>query len=615
MRPITGTLEEALRTLDHSELERVVVVECSPEFPGQLIFQPLADPQLFWVRYDEWLSQYLVLNELFMARAFTEKLEADGYTVIFAANTTDILADYARWEAPLAIEGYDLHPFQSFSLNRALERAEGRTATDRLYFWNWSTGAGKGYASPAGAKELFDRGHIDLVISCTLSKLKENSRREYANRAGLKAMINDGSKAQRTRGYLDDYVEVFVMNYEKFRVDEELITELVRDKRVLFVLDEAHRLLTEETPNKSRLALNRILKVCTPTVWPMSATVVGGNPLRFRDVFDLDGRPQENPLGSREEFLDRYAENVKTIRTRTRSGGFFTFTAYDWRLTELQEIRHRIGGATMAIRKTDPGVREQFQGLECLPIMVQATPEQRRLFDIIIAHARVAKDNDETLAPYYLLLRLAAINPAVLALSDSPVAELIAAEHPDLMDSKHSAKIEVINDYLESIRESGDKAVLFCHWTNLGLLPLAEHLTVPRVLHYGGQSAGESQEAQDRFKADPDITCFASSDAGTHGLNMQCARYVINVDPTYSYDDLQQRNARIDRADSHLSGLTAYVFLVEDSVEERVWSICNQRRELAAAVQGTQEQLSYGEGNRVYRDESAAMSWLIFGED
>ena len=615
MEPVTGTLEDALRAIPADELDRLVCVEVSPEFPGQLIYQPFRDPQMFWERYREWLSEYLVLNELFMARAFTEKLEADGHRVIFAPNTAEILADYHRWEQPLEIEGYHFHPFQSFSLHRALERAGNATSTDRLYFWNWSVGGGKGYCSPAGAKELFDRGMIDLVISCTLSKLKENSRREYVDRAGLKAVINDGTKAQRIRGYQDPGVEVFVLNYERLRVDEKEITELVKGKRVLFVADECHRLITDDEPNQARRAFNRILRTCTPTVWPMSATVVGSNPLRFRDVFDLDGDRLVNPLGTRAEFLDRYADHVKDVRARTRSGKVFTFTAYDWRLHELQEIRHRVGGATMAIRKTDPGVREQFRGLETTPVMVQAPPGARRLNKIIVAHAREAKDRDESLAPYYLMLRLAAINPAVLALSNNPVAQQIAGDHPELMDVKHSPKYEVINDTLQSIRESEDKVVMFCHWTNLGLLPLAEHLKVPYVLHHGAQSARESQEAQDRFKADPDITCFATSDAGAHGLNFQVARYVLSVDPTYGYDDLTQRGARIDRADSHLDGLTHDVLIVEESVEQRVWRICNERRELASAVQGTHETLSYGQGARVFRDESTDLNWLIFGEE
>jgi len=624
MEPITGTLEDTLRAIPSDELEDLVVVEASPEFPGQLIYQPLVEPQSFWERYREWLSEYLVVNELFQSRALTEILEADGYRVVFAPNTAEILEDYHRWEQPLEIEGYNLHAFQSFSLNRALERAENRNSTDRLYFWNWSTGSGKGYCSPAGAKVLFERGMIDLVISCTLSKLKENVRREYVDRAGIKAVVNDGTTAQRTRGYQDPGVECFVMNYEKLRVDEKQITELVKGKRVLWVLDECHRLLTEDEPNKARRAFNRILRHCTPTVWPMSATVVGSNPLRFRDVFDLDGDRLVNPLGTREQFLDRYADHVKDVRARTHTGRSFTFTAYDWRLHELQEIRHRVGGATMAIRKTDPGVREQFKGLETIPVMVQAPPGARRLNEIIVAYAREAKNRDESLAPYYLMLRLAAINPAVLALSQNPIAQQIAADHPTLMDARHSPKYEVVNDTLQSIRESEDKVVMFCHWTNLGLLPLAEHIKVPHVLHHGAQTARESQEAQDRFKTDPDITCFATSDAGTHGLNMQVARYCLSVDPTYSFDDLSQRGARIDRADSHLDGLTHEVLVVEESVEHRVWRICNERRVLASAVQGTSETLSYGQGARVLRDESVTtpppkesmdLDFLIFGEE
>jgi SNF2 family DNA or RNA helicase len=212
------------------------------------------------------------------------------------------------------------------------------------------------------------------------------------------------------------------------------------------------------------------------------------------------------------------------------------------------------------------------------------------------------------------MARIACINPAALRHSTIPEAAEILRERPDLLDAAHSAKIDILNALLDEIREAQDKAVVFCHWTELGLLQLAPHLTVPHVLHYGtGQSARESQAAQDRFKADPDITAFCSSDAGTHGLNLQCARYVINVDPTYSYDDLAQRNARIDRADSHLDGLTAYVLITEDSVEERVWDVCESRRQLAAAVQGTQEELSYGETNT--HEENRNLEWLLFGEN
>jgi hypothetical protein len=595
---------------------RIILVEEHPDYPGYLSFEPLDDTArgLFYGSYRDWMSRHLILNEVHLARRFTELLERDGYHVFWTPSTANIQTDIERWSRPLEIEGYTLRPFQTFSLNRALERArQGTESPDRLYFWNWSAGAGKSFTSGAAAKALFDSDDIDLVIACTLSKLKENLRRTFVHPAGLDAVINDGTKAKRRRGYEEPH-QVFVMNYEKLWHDEEEIAALTFGKRVLWVLDEGHKVITDNGQNKARMALDRLTAACTATVWPMSATVVGGNPLRFRDVFSLDGRPARNPLSTKTDFIARYADRVNSVPVKTRNGGQFSFTTYDWNLTKLQEVRHRVGDRTMAVRKTDPGVREQFKGIETLEVSVQATAGTRELLDLITAKARIAHRNGEGLAPFYLMSRIACINPEALRRSSSPEAATILAERPDLLDAAHSSKIEVLNGLLDGIREAQDKAVVFCHWTELGLLPLAPHLTVPHVLHYGtGQSAAESQRAQDRFKSDPNITAFCSSDAGTHGLNLQEARYVINVDPTYSYDDLAQRNARIDRADSHLDGLTAYVLITEDSVEERVWEVCESRRRLAAAVQGTQEELSYGETNT--REESRNLEWLLFGED
>lgn len=596
---------------------RIILVEEHPDYRGYLQFEPLDAPArgLFYSQYQGWMSRHLVLNELHLAHAFGQQLTEDGYHVFWTPSTAAIQADIDRWGQPLEIEGYAFRPFQVFSLNRALERARhGEDSPARFWFWNWSAGAGKSFCSGAAARALFDSDDIDLVIACTLSKLKENLRRTFENPARLDAVVNDGTKPKRVKGYEAGH-QVYVMNYEKLWVDEAAIEPLVAGQRVLWVLDEGHKLITDNGQNKSRQALDRLTQMCTATVWPMSATVVGGNPLRFRDVFSLDGRPARNPLSTKTDFVTRYADRINTVPVRTKNNRQFSFTTYDWNLTALQEVRHRVGDRTMAVRKTDPGVREQFKGISTLTTMVQATPACRELLDLITASARTAHRNGEGLAPYYLLARIACINPEALRRSSSPEAAALRDTRPDLLDAAHSAKIEVLNGLLDEIREAQDKAVVFCHWTELGLLALAPHLTVPYVLHYGtGQSARESQDAQDRFKADPNLTAFCSSDAGTHGLNLQEARYVINVDPTYSYDDLAQRNARIDRADSHLDGLTAYVLITEDSVEERVWDVCQQRRQLAAAVQGTQEELSYGEIN-THREESRNLEWLLFGED
>ncbi len=260
-------------------------------------------------------------------------------------------------------------------------------------------------------------------------------------------MVND-SASPRTRraryANVHDGVQVLVMNYEKLRVDFADLAAITKGARVLFVLDEAHKLINDGGHNQARKAFDKLVKDCDAIIWPMSATVVGGNPLRFRDVFSLDGAPRSNPLGTKAEFTAHYAARVHEIPIKQRNGARFNLIKYDWSLPRVQSIRHRIADRTMTIRKTDPGVREQFKGIDCVPEIIQPTKESQRLFDIITDHAKAAADREESLAPYYLLLRIAAINPEALRHSQGEVAsEILDLLPANLLDAKHSPRSSV----------------------------------------------------------------------------------------------------------------------------------------------------------------------------
>lgn len=617
-------LQETLQALiaqGTSPLE-IVVIEEAPDYPGELVFQPFEGEQSFYSRYREWVSRYLVLSEVYNLPAFIDHLNAEGWVAVLGPSCEPILKDYERFSEPLKIEGYELHPFQQFSLQRAFE-------TD-FWYYNWATGAGKSFVCAAGAKELFARGQIDLVIACTMTESKIDLCR-FFTKAGIDAVINDGLKPKRTKGYAAGH-QAYIANYEKLWVDGTAIGELATDKRVLWVFDETHRLLSDLTNgsvyNNARKAFMGHLQRCAPgtKVWPMSASVVDGNPLRFRDVFSLDGSPN-NPLGSQAQFQARYADSIKTIPLKRQRGRPFDLTVFDWNSSRLQEVRHRVGGRTQAVRKSDPGVAPLFKGLQTIVVPIQASKHEHELADILIdrAYRDWRANPDLDLSPYYTMLRYAANTALALRRTHFEVGQQIAAEHSDLIDKITNTKLAKLNEQLESIRESGDKVLVFTHWTNLGLLLIAPDITVPHVVHYGtGQSAAASQEAREQFWNDPDITCFLTSDAGAHGLNMQCARYVIQLEPTYSFDLGMQRSSRIDRADSHLDGLTNYVYVTENSVEERVWTCNNGRRMLSAAVQGTAEHQSYEamtgrpwtpqEAERARQAEADNTRWLMFGD-
>lgn len=591
-------------------VETIVVVEEDPRYPGELVFQVVKNHEaVFYSRYQQWVSCYLVLSEIFNLSAFQDQLEADGYTVVYDWSCAKVLADYERWSEPLEIEGYELRPYQEFSLRRAFE-------TD-LFFLNWAVGAGKSYVCAAGAKELFRRGDIDLVLAFTVSKSKENLRRFFES-ADLDAVVNDGSKDKRRKGYARRH-QTYVANYEKLSFDQAEILEMVRDLRVLFVFDEAHKIVTSGKQNNARKAFDKLWLQCAPgsKIWPMSASVLNGDPLKYRDTYSLGTPKGGNPLGSKAAFERRYAREVNVIPMKTKRGRRFELVTYDWDLAKLQEIRHRVGGYTHAVRQSDPGVASFFKDMATVITPVQFSQEERRLADFIIDKAYEAYQKEESLGPYYHLLRATAVMPQALLHSQSEVAKELLKEIDFDVSEISSTKVEVLNDQLESIRGAQDKTLVFCRLTHLGLHLVAPQLTVPYVLHYGaGQSNKESQKAQDLFQSDPDITCFLTSDAGTHGLNMQVSRYVVQLEPTYSFDDSMQRAGRINRSDSYLEGLANFVYVVEDSVEERVLKVNNARRAISAAVQGTEESFSQGDIDRelALRSEAENMRWLIFGD-
>ena len=589
------------------------VVEEAPGFPGQLVFQTV-DQQGFYARYRDWVSRYGVLNEVYMLSPFVDELRADGWAPVFLPSCGPVLESISRWSEPLDVDGLTvpggggLYPYQSFTLRRALERA----GDDGYWFFGWGTGAGKSLAAAAGAQELVNRGRVDVVVAFTLRKLRTNLCRYMRSTTNLNAVVCEGTPAKRKAMWGDPDVQVYVTNYDKAYFDREHLSALFAARRPLLVLDEVQKVLTDGKRTRAREHLDALVAGASdPVVWPMSASVVSANPLRYRDVFSL-AAGSAAPLGSKKDFEARYASERREVRINTRKGHSFTVVEYDWDVGKLQEVRHRVADRAQHVRKTDPGVRDNFRGMQTVVVPVQLSDEDRELYDAVAARARDAKEAGEGVANHFRLMRYICNTPEALLHTEDAFGAELALRFPALVTSDNSAKMEMFLDQAEGIRDAGDKAVVFTQWTNLSLFLISRQLDkrgIRHVKHYGvGMTDRQAQAAQDEFKSDPSITVFLSSDAGAYGLNMQEARYVVSYECPYSYDTLMQRGERINRADSYLDGLTSYVYVTDDTVEERIWQVNNRRRELASATLGTTESLSYG-------DEPAGeeLDWLVLG--
>lgn len=605
--------------------DKLVYVEESPEYPGNLLFQTTNDVD-FLYQWKDWISRYMCLSELFMLRNFINELTIAGYQVFFAPSAGYILDRYDCWEEPLAIDNFNcpgggqLYPYQTFSLNRALELSLNEKAQDRMFFAGWCTGSGKSLFACAGTQELFNRDQIDVALVFTLMKMKHNlayaSKASYAQTTNLDWVIREGMPKDRRQHYADKH-QVYVLNYEKLWADYDDLAELTEGKRVLWIFDEVQKVLTTyastSRKTKTRKHLDKLVRGSEAIVWPMSASVVGSNPLRYRDVFNLAGTDKGNPLGSKTEFEQRYTTKI----THHQIGWNNEITYYQWNLAKLHEVRHRVSVRTQSARKTDPGVREFFKANSIEPVPIQMSKEDRKLYVAVQneAYAMHKDDPKESLMGHYRLLRYICNTPVTLAHTGDQKGQAIAAAHPKLVNNNNCAKLEYFLDHVESIAQEQEKVIAFTQWTNLSLHLISPELDkrgIKHVLHWGvGQKNAESVAAQHIFKTDPEITLFFSSDAGAHGLNLPEARYCINYECPYGFDLLMQRSERNNRADTQFD-TTAYVYITEDTVEERIWEINEERRKLAAATLGTSETLNYGD--RANKSEEANLSYLIFGE-
>lgn len=493
-----------------------------------------------------------------------------------------------------------LYPFQEEGVARA-------TTTDNFFFANYDTGSGKTIFASVSMDQLFNTQQIDLAIVFTLRVNKINFTRKINEITNLTAMNIEGTRTHRTKKYKEGKFDVLVMNYEKANFDFNELVSLAKGKRVVFILDEVQKVLL---PNNAFRALRKLIKSThNPRIWPLSASTVNDDPLRYWRLFNFI---KPNPLGLQKDFKEKYVKETVLVEFNERQRTFVDV----WDKEKLKEIPEIVKPYVHVVRKSDPNVRAYFKNSNFIVEPVQLSTPDQELYSIIEEIAR-----EQRATQHYAFSRVELFNALCFICntaeafnySENSLAKFLRAEG-FTFSSGTSNKFEQVINKIEEIRSQGDKVVVFTQWTNLSLFPFSRMLdkrNIKHVQHYGtGMTTRAAQQAQDTFKSDPSVTVFLSSDAGSHGLNFQEARYVIHIEGPQSFELLKQRSDRIDRIDSYFDELTTYLFLTEGTVEERIWKVNNWRRQLASNIYGTKETLSRPPIETV--DPHSA--WLLLGD-
>jgi len=306
--------------------------------------------------------------------------------------------------------------------------------------------------------------------------------------------------------------------------------------------------------------------------------------LRGNHRLALSGTPVENHLGelwSLFEFLN--PGMLGEARVLQMTGGLARNPGDEARKLLSQALRPFI------LRRTKQQVARELPEKTEQTIFCDLEGAQKKQYDDLRRHYRDT-----------LLAKVASqgMGRSKLGVLEALLRLRQAACHPGLLDPKRkseaSAKIDLLLDQLEEVREEGHKALVFSQFTSL-LAIVRERLDQSKVRYeYLDGQTRDRQQRVDNFQSDPDCSLFLISlKAGGLGLNLTAAEYVFLLDPWWNPAVESQA---IDRA--HRIGQTrpvfAYRLIARDTVEEKVLELQKTKRDLADAI--------LGEDNSIIRD-------------
>lgn len=567
--------------LQRTDLSKVLFLEKHPKYNTHYLVESF-DP-IYVYDLKEVIGEY---RSVFMFKVdhLRDVAEEKGYErLVYLHDPSEVLEKYSHLEDPYPYPfGVDLKRFQIQGFNYCKD-----LQNDII---TWSTGTGKTIFSVAKAKYLLETGKVDKVVVVSKSHNKINWQRTFKEVGYLDAEIaeapgNTAAIRRERRTEIYENAQIFIINYEKLRLrpkqkgggyvrsatgDGQELVKALKKQRVYFIYDE----MPTKLKNQSTVTWKGIRRIIKETNFAyqtcLSATPIDNSP---EDIYNCVKLMDPTIFGSLSRFRAEYAKSFNP---------FIKWQVDIWDAKKLQEMGMRLAHMTHTANKyRDPEIRAQFPAEHWEDVLIDMSPEDRTLYDYVEKKLIEEMGEEFDILPRLHVLQAICNNPLWLELSNSKLAEAILQKKK--VTDKFSAKLETFKEMLEVIE---GKIVVFSMYNEQGGQQLAKYAQQwghSYVLYEG--SSKKLQEAEDRFKEDPSIKLFISSDRGSDSINLEQAVTVINYDLPYKYSTILQRVNRINRITSTADHVWYYNLIVAHSMEERKKEILDIKQVMHEALE------------------------------
>ena len=393
------------------------------------------------------------------------------------------------------------------------------------------------------------------------SSLKINWQREWEKFTDKKAMIlTDKVRDTWTFFFQTGMHQVFIVNYESLKKyfvqrikkaegwtlrDVEFRNSINLFKSV--IIDESHRCKSAST-QQAKFCKG----ICTGKEWVIELT---GTPVvnRPKDLIpQLAILDRMNDFGGYKPFVDRYCSGQREA-------------------SNLRELNFNLWKYCMFRR-------EKSLVLTDLPDKI------RQVNTCEITNRKEYMDAERDLIMYLQKYKDADDDKIAKAMRGEVMVRINI-----LRQISARGKVRDVIEFVKDFRENGKKIILFC----------SLHEVVDQLKHYfptavsvtGRDSQDEKQRAVDAFQNNPkaDIIICSIKAAGV-GLTLTASSNVAFVEFPWTYADCCQcedRAHRIGQKDS----VTCYYFLGRRTIDEKVYRIIQEKKNIANAVTGSTENI------------------------
>lgn len=441
-------------------------------------------------------------------------------------------------------------------------------------------GLGKTVQAIAAAELLARRRGIRRVLVVSPASVKYQWAAEIRRFCDRSVRTVEGGKKLRDAAYADDSFFKLV-NYEAILRDVAEINLWGPD---LIVLDEAQRIKNWATKTAR----------CVKSLRSRYCLVLTGTPLenKIEELYSIVEFADDRRLGPAFQFLHDHVQFDE-------KGKLIGYAGLDRVRDKLKPIFLR--------RKRDEVLKELPDRTDNV-LRVPMTPEQRAPYDD--EGAIVAR----IMAKWQRRRWISEIDRKRLTCALTNMRMLCDSTYLYDKETHFSPKCAELKELLSEICvDNGDKVVIFSQWVRMleKIREICEDLGLAAVELHGEVPPRKRMVALDRFRENPVVKCFLSSDAGGVGLNLQAASTVINADIPWNPAVLEQRIARVHRLGQHRS-VRVINLITQDSIEERILATLSLKRELFDGLfDGTATEVDFSKlGKERFMDQVAKLAEL-----